>query len=150
MSASIRALKRKNKLKNKDTIITKANSVPNLLEKGQSQSNLKIYKSDSDVTKTGSVPVILMNSAKSERFLESIIQVNNNIQYFNQGTSSIPTNRDIFRSTSTPLTSPIDAECNRQEIQSKINIFGYEVMENRERFTVRVFKIFFVPYLQCP
>lgn len=142
MSVSIRALKRKNKYRNKerkqDKILTKANSLNslNFQENIQAQPNLQVCKSESDVAKICSVPTATaMNFAKSERFLESIIQVNNNMQYVNQETSSIP-NREAFRSSSTLRRPSIDPECSRQELQSKINIFGYEVMENRERFTV--------------
>lgn len=99
MSTTVRSLKRKDKLRSEErkqetTLLTKTISLPNLKEGSSSR----------------------MNSAKSERFLESIIQVDNNIQSLNQASSSIPENI--------------------QEAQSKINIFGYEVMESRERFTV--------------
>jgi hypothetical protein len=131
--SSLRALKRKSmiKLKSNNKEISSTSSLPNLIKTKKELSSLKRSKSESDIRNLNPSTTNkkdLKLHAKSERNLESL--------YNSKFTTSTPL-----------LSSPISptAHINMQNSsfsvitdadQIKIPIVGYEVMEERSRFTV--------------
>jgi len=121
--SSLRALKRKSTLKRKDKEII-SSSWPNLSKK--EETSLKRSKSESDIHHTNLLKKDLKFNAKSERNLHSL---------YSNFTTSTPNpiespleNSNIMQSSSYCIISDQD--------QIKIPIIGYEVMEERSRFTI--------------
>lgn len=128
--SSIRALKRKSTLRRKDKENITSSSLPNIsiTINNKKEPSLKRSKSESDIYNTTPAKKDLKKLlAKSERNIHTL---------YSNFTTSTPSNTFVSMSPPGNIMHSSTYSIISDQDQIKIPIIGYEVMEERSRFTI--------------